>query len=278
MRTATHVLLLAALALSGVACNRNPFVSQQPFAWQQAQPQPGQPLPEHLAQLQELNRRNTLLDANNNDLHRQLAQSQQQAQLLNQQLDLIRKQLQETTALAKDAEAARQDAEKKFQAQLASTRQRGGATITANNSLTGELKKIELPGVQVRSEGDVIRIELPADQLFQRNTAQFTAASGPLLAQVAAAVRAHYPRQKIVIEAHTDSAPIGGGAMSSKHRLTAAQAMAVFDQLGGASGVPQRQLTAMAHGDNHPLASNATPAGQEKNRRIEIVVYPETID
>jgi flagellar motor protein MotB len=278
VRSATLGLLLAALALSQAACNRNPFVGQQPFAWQQAQPQPGQPLPEQVAQLQDLNRRNAQLDANNSDLHRQLAQAQQQQQLLGQQLDLLRKQLQDTTALAREAETARQEAEKKFQAQLASTRQRGGATITANNSLTGELKKIELPGVEVRSEDDVIRIELPADQLFQPTTAQFTTGAPALLAQVSAAVRQQYPRQKIVIESHTDSAPIGGGTMSSKHRLTAAQAMAVFDQLTTTYGMPQRQLTAMAHGDNHPLASNATPAGQAKNRRIEIVIYPETVD
>jgi flagellar motor protein MotB len=34
----------------------------------------------------------------------------------------------------------------------------------------------------------------------------------------------------------------------------------------------------LAMGDNHPLASNATPAGKAKNRRIEVVVYPDTLD
>jgi flagellar motor protein MotB len=31
-------------------------------------------------------------------------------------------------------------------------------------------------------------------------------------------------------------------------------------------------------GDNHPLVSNGTPAGKAKNRRIELVVYPDLID
>lgn len=278
MRFATMSLLLAALALLTTACNRNPFVGQQPFAWQQAQAQPGQPLPEHLAQLQELNRRNTQLDADNNDLQRQLAQSQQQVQLLNKQVEMVSKQLQEMTALAREQQTEKQQIEQKLQAQLASTQQRGGATITANNSLIGHLKKVELPGVLVRSDGDVIRIELPADQIFQHNTANFTTGAATLLAQTAAAVRQNYSRQKVVIEAHTDSSPIGGGVMSSKQRLTAAQAVAVYDQFTSVYGVPERQLTTMAFGDSHPLASNGTAAGQAKNRRIEIVIYPETID
>lgn len=276
MRPATPLLLLAGLALFGTACNRNPFVGSQPFAWQQTPPQSGLQQ-QQLAQLQDLNRRNTQLDANNSDLHRQLAQSQQQQQLLSQQVDLLQKQLKETTQLARDADAARKTAEGKFQAQLASTRQRGGATITANNSLHGELKKIELPGIEVRMEDDVVRIELPSDRLFQRNTAQLTSSAAPLLSQVSAAVREHYPRQKIVVEGHTDSAPMGGGALSSKHRLTVAQAAAVFDRLV-ADGISERQLAIMGFGDTYPLASNATAAGQEKNRRIEIAVYPETVD
>jgi outer membrane protein OmpA-like peptidoglycan-associated protein len=31
----------------------------------------------------------------------------------------------------------------------------------------------------------------------------------------------------------------------------------------------------VAHGSNHPLVSNATPAGRARNRRVELVVYAE---
>lgn len=271
-------LLLAAL-LAAAGCNRNPYIgSQQPFAWQQAQPQPGQPLPEHLSQLQELNRRNSQLDTNNNDLHRQLAQAQQDVQVKSQQVELLQKQLKEMTDLAREATLAQKKAEEKMTAQLASTRQRGGATITANNSLRGGLEKLQLPGVEIREDGEVLRIELPADQLFQRNTAQFTASASPLIAQVAEALKQHYPKQKIVVEGHTDNSPLGGGVMSSKTRLTLAQASAVFDQLTTVYGMPPHQFAVTGHGDSYPLASNATPAGQEKNRRVEIVVAPETYD
>jgi chemotaxis protein MotB len=42
--------------------------------------------------------------------------------------------------------------------------------------------------------------------------------------------------------------------------------------------MPASQFAVTGHGDNYPLASNATPAGQEKNRRVEIVIAPESFD
>ena len=33
----------------------------------------------------------------------------------------------------------------------------------------------------------------------------------------------------------------------------------------------------VGHGSNHPVVSNATPAGKERNRRVELVVYPEQV-
>ena len=43
------------------------------------------------------------------------------------------------------------------------------------------------------------------------------------------------------------------------------------------SGGALENFSVLAMGDNHPLASNATPAGKAKNRRMEIVVYPDSL-
>jgi outer membrane protein OmpA-like peptidoglycan-associated protein len=34
-------------------------------------------------------------------------------------------------------------------------------------------------------------------------------------------------------------------------------------------------LFVVGHGANHPAVSNGTSAGKERNRRVELVVYPD---
>jgi chemotaxis protein MotB len=96
-----------------------------------------------------------------------------------------------------------------------------------------------------------------------------------IIDEVAGAVTRSYPRQRIIVEGHTDDSHAGNP--SAAHLLTSAQAQAVFTQLIQRGRLPARQLSILAMGENHPLASNATPAGKAKNRRIEVVVYPDTL-
>ena len=53
--------------------------------------------------------------------------------------------------------------------------------------------------------------------------------------------------------------------------------MAVYDALVRAGGMSARQLFVVGHGGSHPVVSNATDAGRARNRRIEVVIYPETM-
>jgi chemotaxis protein MotB len=221
----------------------------------------------------DLGRRAQALDADNRDLHSELAKSQQQVQLLNDKVALLSKQLADTANQLKAEQLAKQDAERKAEMVQASTRMRGGATITANNSLTRSLQTISIPGVEVRQDNDVIRIELPSDRLFVSGTAQLQGSAQYLLDQVADAVARNYPRQMLGLEAHTDAIPAGS---ATAQQLASAQVLAVYQSLTARNRLPSNQLFTVVHGANHPLASNATPAGRAKNRRIEVVVYPET--
>ena len=269
-------LICGCCLLALVGCRPGQFAQQpQGFAWQQQQ-QPGQEMP-YVAQLQELNRRVAQLDQNNRDLHMQLAQAQQGSQISSDQVKLLQKQLADTAGQLRGAQLAKQEAEKKVDTVLASTRHRGGATITANNSIKSTLTPIEIPGLEVRQDADVIRIELPADTLFRQGTVQLQSGATQTLDTVADAIARNYPRQMVGIEGHTDT-PASGALPTTAHQLAAAQAYAVFEQLSTRSRMPSNQLFVVSQGANRPRFSNETPAGRAKNRRIELVIYPETTD
>lgn len=268
------VIALAALAAAG--CSQNPFLANSPFAGP-ASPAATSPPNAYAAQLQNLDQRTRQLDADNRDLQAQLAQSQQQFQVSQEQVTLLQKQLTDTANQLKQIQVVKTETEQKLAGLQASTKFKGGATITANNSQRAALPVVELPGIEVRQEGDVVRIEVPADRLFMPQSAQLQAGSDQLLREVAEAIRRNYPRQMIGIEGHTDNTPASGMVMSN-HQLAASQAQAVFDQLTRSGLLPTRQLFTMSLGEFRPRFSNAHPAGRARNRRIELVVYPETVD
>lgn len=227
-------------------------------------------------QVQDLTRRVGQLDVNNSDLHRQLAQAEQQRAQYTDQIAVLQKQLGDMASKVRDTGLAKQEADKQLTALQASTRFRGGATITANNSVREALSPVALPGINVRQEGEVIRIELPADKLFVPGSAQVQPDGLRILDEVAGAIARSYPRQRVIIEGHTDNSAAFNPAAA--HTLSGGQAQAVFQQLVQRNHLPPRQLSILAMGENHPIASNATPAGQAANRRIEVVIYPDTLD
>jgi flagellar motor protein MotB len=239
-----------------------------------------------LEQLAEVRRRALELDTNNRELNTQLAQMQKQNRLLEDQMVLMRQQLNDAANQLAGSLQARQDTEQRFMqvqqdaqkridTMQATLPQSSGAVIRANSSLQRNLSAISIAGLNVRQDGDVIRVELPSDRLFSPGTASLNNEAMGILDQAASAIKQNYPRQMFGIEAHADNAPIQNGSWGSTHQLTAAQAMAVFDQLTQRHGFDARQIFVLGHGANYPLASNATPAGQQRNRRVEIVIYPE---
>jgi OOP family OmpA-OmpF porin len=71
----------------------------------------------------------------------------------------------------------------------------------------------------------------------------------------------------ILIEGYTDST----GPEAYNQQLSERRALAVRDYLVG-QGVEASKLSAVGRGQANPAASNATPAGRAKNRRVELIV------
>ena len=152
----------------------------------------------------------------------------------------------------------------------------GGATIRANNSLMNRLSSIRIPGGQARMDGDVIRVEFPSDRMFVPGSYQIQPAQLPLLQNIARTIRQSFPKQIIGIEAHWDNTPLNPPS-ATDHQLTATQSLAVFENLVKL-GLPKNQLFTMAMASNRPRHPQGVVNGVSPNRRIELVIYPETYD
>jgi len=219
-----------------------------------------------------------MLDVQNRELTAQIAQAQQVVQAEREQKRLIQQQLAEAAGKYKEVVAAKDDVERRASAMYASQKQPGGTTITANSSLRSTLKVTSVAGVDVRQEGTTIRMAIPSDKLFSPGTPQLVQSGQVLLDEVAAAIAKSYPRQLIVIEGHTDNAPALAASPGASHQLTSGQAHMVLDYLVSQRRLPPNQLSEMSFGAHRPRFSNNSTEAQAKNRRIEIVIYPDTVD
>ena len=226
---------------------------------------------------QELQARASSLDKDNQELGNLLAQSRQQIQLLKDELGVVRDQLKGTNEQLAQLRSDKDGLQRHTQAMAASLEKRSAATIRANNSLVGKVNAVLIPGVEVRQDGEVIRIELPGEKLFPPGSATFQPGAQQLIDGVMADVIRNYPNQIIGIEGHTDTDPINTPQFPTNHHLSTARAMSVYDYLTRQFNLPAKQLMVVGHGSNHPVVSNASAAGKARNRRVELVIYPETV-
>ncbi|MBX7165699.1 MAG: OmpA family protein [Pirellulales bacterium] len=284
-------LLLTSLALAW-ACGctqQNPYLAggqpslaqqqQQLLQQQQAalQPQMQQAQLAMTQQNQELMSRISALDRDNQELDSLLAQARQQNQIYAEQLTALRDQLGGAAQQLAQTRQQQQQAEQRAQTLAASSRRRTGASISANNSLQEALPVITVPGVETRFDGDVIRIELPADLVFEPGTNRLLPQASATIDLVAAEVLRLHGRQLIGVEGHTDSDPPTNPQWVNNHQLSVGRALAVYDYLVSRTQLRPDQMFIVGHGANHPVVSNATPAGKARNRRVELVIYPERL-
>jgi len=264
---ACSILGLAVLAAAG--CASNPYALQsQNNVLQQAQVA----LQQRNAELQ--TRVNTL-DQDNMEMQSLLAQTRQQAKLLEDQLVAVREQLGASTSQIAQLREQNQLTTQQAEVMAASTRRRGGAIITANSSLQRSLPAVSIPGVEVRQDGDVIRIELPATKIFQNGSAVLQPGAYLLIDNVANEIARSYPNQVVGIEGHTDSEPVRGSRGGDNQQLSINRAVAVYQHIISRGRLQQVQLFTVGHAGNHPVVSNATAAGRARNNRVELVIYPE---
>lgn len=128
--------------------------------------------------------------------------------------------------------------------------------------------KLEGRGVYITRSGDNIILNMPGDVTFSSGSADLSSSFMPVLNDVGVILN-QYPSTYIDVVGHADST----GNAASNMELSERRANAVAGYLVGQKVKAERIYIAGA-GDTQPIASNATPEGRAKNRRVEITLRP----
>lgn len=124
----------------------------------------------------------------------------------------------------------------------------------------------DLEGAEVERVGEGILITFDSGLLFATNSYQINSTTRANLKELADVLK-KYEDTEILIQGHTDAT--GGDDLNQK--LSENRARSVEQELVG-KGVAKGRLITMGLGETQPVASNATTAGRQQNRRVEVAI------
>jgi outer membrane protein OmpA-like peptidoglycan-associated protein len=147
----------------------------------------------------------------------------------------------------------------------------GGAIGATLDAQAAELRNtLGNPNVTVTNMGGYLLVNLPDDITFATDSASVNSALAAEIRSIAANL-VSYPNSTIRVIGHTDNS----GTAAYNFDLSQRRAVAVRDLLLTA-GVPSNRLSAAGAGEDSPVATNLTPAGRAQNRRVEIIITPNS--
>jgi chemotaxis protein MotB len=201
----------------------------------------------------------------------------ERAKLLGEMDDLLqtRQALESDVLKLQRTEAILSEALREREAELGSHSQELARLRGTFDALVADLEEEVAAGqIQIEQLRDGMRLNLTQDILFASGSTRLNESGMAVLRKVAARVKALPHR--VEVQGYTDTVPIRGTLAArypTNWELAGARASQVVRLLADAGVAPSR-LTAVSLGEFHPVASNETPEGREKNRRIEIRLDP----
>ncbi len=121
-------------------------------------------------------------------------------------------------------------------------------------------------GVQVQEVNGQIYLIMPGNITFDSNDANIKPGFQPVLNSIAKVIN-EYSKTMVQVNGYTDST--GGAATNNSLSLMRANSISNYLRL---KGVDASRIVSNGYGSSNPIASNATAAGREQNRRVEIVL------
>jgi outer membrane protein OmpA-like peptidoglycan-associated protein len=128
--------------------------------------------------------------------------------------------------------------------------------------------EVNLSGITVRGNDDYQVYGVDEKVLFDTDKATVKPTAAEALKQISASITKRYPGKDVRVLGFADSK----GDKSYNRELSEKRANAVKDYLVSTNKMPADHVSTEAFGEEQPVASNATAAGRQENRRVEIAV------
>ncbi len=142
--------------------------------------------------------------------------------------------------------------------------------------LSKSLKAFEGKGLTIEQRNGKVYVSMEYKLLFDSGS-WAVGVEGKKAIVTLGKVLGDNPDISVLIEGHTDNDKFTGalGQIENNWDLSTKRATAIVNILGENNKIDKRKLTAAGRGEYAPLASNNTPEGKAKNRRIEIILTPQ---
>lgn len=149
------------------------------------------------------------------------------------------------------------------------------AMTELKNAISKALTDFEGKGLTVEQRDGKVYVSMENKLLFSSGS-WAVGTEGRRAVQQLGSVLADNPDIAILIEGHTDNVPYQGtGQLTGNWDLSTKRATAIVNILRENSDIYPENLTAAGRGEYAPVATNDTPEGRAKNRRIEVILTPK---
>ena len=125
-------------------------------------------------------------------------------------------------------------------------------------------------GVQVAREGNNLRLVMPNNITFPVNQATLNPSIYATLNSVVKVLN-RFNETSLQVAGHTDSS----GPDDYNQQLSTRRANSVADYLRS-RGIGAGRLRVVGYGETQPIASNDSAAGRAQNRRVELLIVPQS--
>lgn len=126
--------------------------------------------------------------------------------------------------------------------------------------------------IQIDYNYEFVELDMNGALLFDTGEAELKQDAYAFMKKIGSVLET-YPNSIIEIEGHTDNVPIHTARYASNRYLSTARATNVYEYLMENANLVDQNMKVAGYGESRPIASNDSPEGRARNRRVVIKIY-----